>query len=242
MKKIIIANWKCNPSSIKQARALASGLTRKEAEVIICPPFCYLQAINSKAIKLGAQDCFYKQGGAYTGQVSADMLKDLGVKYVLIGHSEKRALGETDEMVNKKIKVALKAGLIPILCVGESLKDRTNGEAFKVIESQIKKALDKVQRKDIEKMIIAYEPIWSIGTGRPCLPDSAETISLFIRKRMADIVGKKNTDKLKIVYGGSINSKNAADYLASPWLNGLLVGGASLDKKEFLQILKKTVE
>ena len=162
------------------------------------------------------------------------MLKDLGVKYVLLGHSEKRALGETDEAINKKVRIALKTGLVPILCVGESLKQRTNGEAFKVIEEQIKKAIYKVQKKDLNKIIIAYEPIWSIGTGRPCLPDSAETISLFIRKRIGQMAG--------IVYGGSINSKNAGDYLASPWLHGLLVGGASLNKKEFLQILKKTVE
>lgn len=245
MKKIIIANWKCNPISKKQVKELVSGLTSsavKEAEIILCPPFCYLSLINNKFIKLGAQDCFYESAGPYTGQVSVEMLKDLGVKYVLVGHSEKRALKETNEVINKKIRIVLKTGLIPILCVGESLKQRTNGEAFKVIEEQIRKGVDKVIKKDINKIIIAYEPIWSIGTGRPCLPDNAETMSLFIRKIIGDIIGKKNTDKIKIVYGGSINSKNAGDYLASPWLSGLLVGGASLNKKEFLQILKKIVE
>ena len=211
MKKIIIANWKMNPASMQEAKKLFN--TVKKTKAIICPPFVYLPFFKYKF--LGAQDCFWEQDGAYTGEVSSKMLRDLGVKYVIVGHSERRALGETKKIIEKKLRAVLKVGLIPILCVGE----KKGENARKVINKQL--------NDNLKGVIIAYEPIWAIGTGNFCSAEKANKIREFIKQKIDN----------KILYGGSINSKIAKDYI-NVGFDGLLVGGASLDAKEFIKIVK----
>jgi triosephosphate isomerase len=246
MKPLIVANWKMNPTSQKEAKELFDSLKRglrniKKTEVVVCPPFVYLLNLKSKILnlKLGAQDCFWELGGAFTGEISPSMLKDLGVKYVIIGHSERRKiLQETDEMIAKKLKAVLKLKLCPIFCVGETQKEREKGETFKTLEREIKNGLKKIPKSQIEKIVIAYEPIWAIGTKNPCRADDALTCALFIRKVISRISYKKTARKIRILYGGSVDSQNAKDYLKNQQINGLLVGGASLNPKEFLKIVK----
>ena len=200
MKKLIIANWKSNPTSKAEAKKLFNAV--KKTKAIICPPFPYLSVFKYNF--LCAQDC-----------LSPKKLKDLGVKYVIIGHSERRALGETEEIVEKKLKAALKAGLIPILCVGE----KKGENAKKVINKQLK--------KNLKGVIIAYEPVWAIGTGNFCSANKANKVREFIKEKLDN----------KILYGGSVNSKIAKDYLKIGF-DGLLIGGASLDAEEFRKIAK----
>ncbi len=208
----------------------------KNAEVVVCPPFIYLstiQQLDNQIIKLGAQDCFWDPpagGGAYTGEISPLMLKNLGCQYVILGHLERRKyFKETDEMINKKIKAVLKIKLKPILCVGETQKDRKTNRTQIVIKSQIRKALQKIPKKEIKNLILAYEPVWAIGTGRACGVSEAKSVNSFIKKIV------KNTP---ILYGGSVNSKNAREYLKEADFQGLLVGGASLNAEEFIKIVK----
>ncbi len=217
MKSLIVANWKMNPSTLVGAKKLFNSIKRgvkniKNIEVVICPPFVWLSnLLMSKPYtlnpKLGAQDCFWEQTGDYTGEVSAAMLKDAGVKYAIIGHSERRRyLKEADEMINKKIKAALAGGLKPILCVANL--------------TQLEKGLKGISKK----IIIAYEPVSAIGTGKPCSIGRA----------------KKTRSKIKypvVLYGGSVNQQNATDYISKAGFQGLLIGGASLDTKKFLDIL-----
>jgi len=245
MKKLIVANWKMNPASSKEAQrffsSLARGLRGSRAEVVVCPPFCYLPLAKSKVFKIGAQDCFWKEKGAFTGQVSPLMLKNLGVRYVIVGHSEKRALGETDETVNEKLKAVLKAGLTPVLCIGETAEQRRKKETFKTVERQLKKALEKLTRAKLSKLVIAYEPVWAISPNPACSVDEAETMILFTRKTLNKIAGRKYSKTVKVIYGGNANGENAGDFLSSPWIDGLLVGAASLRIKEFLGMTKKSV-
>ena len=215
MRPLIVANWKCNPITLAKAKLLFNSVKKgiknvKNVEVVICPPFIYIPYLLKPKTyhlnpKFGAQDCFWEEKGAYTGEVSPKMLKDLGVEYVIIGHSERRALGETNEMINKKIRAALKSGLKPILCIDKI--------------SQIKKDLKT-------EIIIAYEPLFAIGTGKPCRPEKAKKIR-------ASLIRFKT-----VLYGGSVNSENAKDYIEKAGFQGLLVGGASLNPKEFIQIVK----
>lgn len=248
MKKIIIANWKCNPITLKEAERLFDSVKRrarkvKNVEIVICPPFVYLlatQSFSHRAIKLGSQDCFWEQKGAFTGEVSPLMLKNLGCKYVIVGHSERRRwFGETDEMLNKKIKAVLSAGLKPIFCIGETLKEREDGRTFDVLKEQIEKGLVSVSQKEIKDLMIAYEPVWAIGTGKACPSSEAITAALFIRKLLNELFGQKISKTIPILYGGSVNIKNAADYTKEIQIQGLLVGGASLDAKEFIGIAKR---
>ncbi|NQU82628.1 MAG: triose-phosphate isomerase [Parcubacteria group bacterium] len=243
MKKLIISNWKMNPSSQKQATNLFNGLSRglkksnSKIEIVVCPPFPYLSiAKKSTAFKLGAQDCFWEDQGAFTGQVSLAMLKDLGVKYVICGHSEKRRFGEIDEDVNRKVRAVLGAKMTPILCVGENMEQRKNGQAFSVVEKQVKQGLKKIVKSQVSKVVIAYEPIWAISPNGPCLPDQALTMTLFLRKVVSKIGDKKTAKDIRVLYGGSINASNAKEYISSDFLSGLLVGSASLDTKEFVKI------
>ena len=238
MKKIlVIANWKCNPVSLVEAKQLFNLIKRglkniKKVEVVICPPFIYIptfQHSNILTIKLGAQDCFWEKKGAYTGEISPTMLKDLGCQYVLLGHSERKRLGETDEIINKKLKAALSAKLNPIFCLGETEKERDEGEIQNILKSQLEKGLNKISKKEIKNIVIAYEPVWAIGTGNPCHPSEAKKVLLFLRKFF-----KKNL----ILYGGSVNSKNATPYIKEAKFQGLLIGGASLNAKEFIKIVK----
>lgn len=229
MSKVIVANWKMNPSTLAEAKKLA-----KESDLeglIVCPPFPFLEAVAStlKAAKLGAQDLFWEEIGAYTGEVSAGELKNVGVEYVIIGHSERRQnLGETDQMVAKKIAAAIKGGLKPILCVGETRAERNAGRAELIIERELETGLSLVKGREAE-VIIAYEPIWAIGTGKPDTPENMSEMVKFI-KRIALVD--------KVIYGGSVTSENAEKFLKKKDISGALVGGASLKGKEITKIVE----
>jgi triosephosphate isomerase len=248
MKKLVIANWKMNPISSKDAEKLFLNISKslpvlKKTEVIICPPFLYLEKINkiSKKINIGAQDAFAGSVGAYTGEVSVGMLSLVGVKYVILGHSERRVLGETNTDINKKIKGVLSLGLTPILCVGDKERDE-NHEYYNFVKIQIEECLNGIQKNLIEKVIIAYEPVWALSTtpGRKdATPADSHEMNIFIRKILVDKFGIK-TEMPKIIYGGSINEKNISNFLTNGDIEGVLIGGASLDPKKFLEIINLT--
>lgn len=250
MKPIIIANWKMNPPSLAEAKKLFNSVNtelkkysnlRKKVGIIICPPFVYLPILQGlkSHIRIGAQDCFWEESGAFTGEVSPQMLKSLGCKYVIAGHSERRKyFGETDEIVNKKIKIILEAKLSPIFCVGESWKERKEGSTQEILKTQIEKGLIGIKRNDVGKLVLAYEPVWAIGTGKACLPSEAQTMGLYLKKIIARLFSASLAKKIPIIYGGSVTSKNAKDYVKEVGLDGLLVGGASLNAKEFIVIVK----
>ena len=248
MKKIIIANWKMNPNSQKQAISLLGGLGRllkkSNVDVVICPPFVYLPLVNKKLInnkfKLGAQDCFWEKQGAFTGEISLRMLLDLGVKYVICGHSERRRFGETDIDINKKLKAVLTAGMSPVLCVGETKEQRKKRQTFSIIEQQVREGLSKVSKQQIAKVIIAYEPVWAISPNGPCSSDEAITIILFLRKIIGEIANKKVGNSIKILYGGSINSEDVKEYIVSDFISGVLVGAASLSASEFIKVVENS--
>ena len=247
-KKIIIANWKCNPTTLKKAKNLFLSI-KKEAkniskvEIIICAPFVFLGLLDKKEkkIKLGAQNCFFEKEGAFTGEISPLMLKDIGVNFVILGHSERRRyFKETDEEINKKINLCLKEKLSPILCIGETEKERKQDKTFKVLKKQIKIGLKGVSALKLQKsdFFVAYEPVWAIGTGNFCNSQEAGKTAEFIRKFISSLYDEKTAKKIKILYGGSVNAKNAKDYLKDSRLDGLLIGGASLKAKEFKSIIK----
>jgi len=232
--KLIVGNWKMNPSNLAQAKRLFSLVAKgvknlKGVRVIICPPFLYLPYFSSKNhLFLGAQNCFWEKTGAFTGEISPLMLKSLKVKYVILGHSERRRIfSETDVMVAKKIKTALDLKLKPILCIGENLKERETGKTKIVLKKQLKGALSELKKEKLNQVILAYEPVWAIGSGYPCDAEEAKEILLFLRKFF----------KNKILYGGSVNSQNARFYLEAGF-DGLLIGGASLKAQEFIKIIK----
>jgi triosephosphate isomerase len=250
MKKLIVANWKMNPQSLLEAKKLflsiKNGIKKntallKKTEIIICPPFVYLEPL-SKLLKpktynlkpkLGAQDLFWEKMGAFTGEISPMMLKNLGVEYVIVGHSERRhILKETDEMIAKKLEAAIKNKLKPILCIGETEKERKSGKTFKSLKNQLNSAIQNLKPTtyNLKPIIIAYEPVWAIGTGNPCKPEDAKEVLIFLKK----------LTQSSILYGGSVNSQNAKDYIEVGF-DGLLVGGASLNKKEFIKIIKNSL-
>lgn len=224
MKHLIVANWKCNPITLKEAESVFKKTEEgikdiKKVETIICPPFIYLSRLVSEnpGLKIGGQDCYSEEKGAFTGEISPNMLKEIGCQYVIIGHSERRKYQkETDEMVNEKIKAALKAGLKPILCIDNI--------------DQIKKDIDGLSQQDLENLAVAYEPIWAIGTGKACGIPEAKEMNLKIK----EILG----NDISILYGGSVSSQNAKGYIEEAGFNGLLVGGASLKPEEFVEIIK----
>lgn len=242
-KKIIIANWKMNPSFAEEATRLVKGILAqtlpKNIELIIAPPFVYLDLVKKnfkKEVKLAAQNISWGERGAYTGEISGLMLKNIGCDYAIIGHSERRyKIGETDEMINLKLKAAFKAGLNPILAIGE--KER-GGDIVKVLNSQIKSALDGVEASEIGRLIIAYEPVWAVGTGLSDTPDHALSSALLIRKIVGNLYTPDFAIDLPVLYGGSVTAENSADFIGQVGINGALVGGASLNIEEFLKIIK----
>ncbi len=248
-RPIIAGNWKMNKTSA-EARDLASKLIQliarvKERDTVLAPPFTALQAvaemIKGTDIALSAQNLHWEDKGAFTGEISAEMLLDLGCKYVIIGHSERRQLfGETDGTVNKKLRQALNKGLQPIVCVGEILKEREAGTASGVIERQVTGALQGVTAAEMAKVIIAYEPVWAIGTGKTATPDQANEIHSFIRDRVQASYGKEIAGSLRIQYGGSVTPENVSALMAMPDIDGALVGGASLKPESFAAIVKFT--
>ena len=250
MKPLIVANWKCNPTTIKEAKQLFDSVTEgikdiNGVEVVICPPFIYLPTLfnlSSENLTLGGQNCFWEEKGAFTGKVSVVMLKDLGCEYVIVGHSERRKyFGETDETVHKKLKAVLEAKLNPILCIGESQKERNQGKTETVLRKQLQGALNHLTTKSLNHLIVAYEPIWAIGTGKPCDPEEAQKVSSLIRKIISKVCNSSLSKSIRILYGGSVNSKNAGPFVEKAGLQGLLVGGASLDAKEFVKIIKAVI-
>lgn len=242
MKKIIIANWKMNPQSLKEAKRIAGEIKTK---AIICPPFVYLAELSAKFKKMsfGVQDLFWENppaGGAYTGEISAAMAKNIGAKYAIIGHSERRELGDTDEIINKKIKTALKNGLKVIFCIGEKERD-SEGEYLNFIKDQINEGLKGIPRKLLTNLIIVYEPVWAISSHKSTKadnPESALRTAIFIRRMLLPIAGDQLARQIPIIYGGSVDVKNAEQFLKEGGIQGLLVGSQSLIPKNFNEILK----
>lgn len=247
-RKIIAGNWKMN-NDLQQSVSLIEELKNKleskslNCDVIICPPFTSLyeakKLIDGSVIKLGAQNMFYEDSGAYTGEISAQMLKSVGCEYVILGHSERRTIfGERDEVINKKIKKALSQKLKPIFCVGETLEEREKDITEKVVKRQIEKGLMDVTPDEILDVIIAYEPVWAIGTGRTATPQQAQEVHHFIRKLLANMYSKDFANMIVIQYGGSVKPDNARELLSQKDIDGALVGGACLKADSFLGIIE----
>ena len=243
-RKLIAGNWKMNktPSEARALIAELKDLTVNDAlDVCYCVPAIDIvpavEAVSGTAVAIGAQNLYFEEKGAYTGETSAEMLVDAGAKYVIIGHSERRGyFHETDEDVNKKLKKALEHGLTPIMCCGESLEQRENGETFNWIRAQIKADLEGIPAEDAAKTVIAYEPIWAIGTGKTATSAQAEEVCRDIRETVAKLYDEKTADAVRILYGGSMNAGNATELLAEPDIDGGLIGGASL-KADFGKIV-----
>ncbi|MCQ2408134.1 MAG: triose-phosphate isomerase [Oscillospiraceae bacterium] len=251
-KAIIAGNWKMNKTR-PEAKALLEEINPLVAnaegkiEVIACVPFTNLEtAVNATAgsnVKIGAENVHFEKSGAFTGEISADMLTEIGVEYVVIGHSERRQyFGETDETVNKRTKAALAAGLKPIVCVGELLWERECNITEEVIARQIKLDLWEVTAEQMKNVVIAYEPVWAIGTGKVATDEQAQEVCAFIRAQLAKIYGQATADAVTIQYGGSMNAKNCAGLLAQPDIDGGLIGGASLKAADFNVIVQAAVE
>ena len=244
-KKIIAGNWKMNMlpnEAINFIEELTPLVKNTKNEVIICVPyidlFYTLLHVQGTNIKVGAQNMHWEEKGAYTGEVSAPMLKSIGVEYVIIGHSERRQyFAETDETVNKKIKSALKYNLKPIVCVGETLEQRKEGITENIIANQIKKAFEGISKENLNNIIIAYEPIWAIGTGKTATKEQANETIKQIRNELAKIYGKNEAENVIIQYGGSVKPENAKELFEMSDIDGGLIGGASLKAKEFSQIV-----
>tara|TARA_Y100000031_G_scaffold111703_2_gene123188 strand:+ start:1319 stop:2095 length:777 start_codon:yes stop_codon:yes gene_type:complete len=247
IKRIIVANWKMNPRTTQEARKnflhvkkTAEKLTK--VQTVITPPFIFLESFSketSRRCALGAQDVFWKKEGSYTGEISPAQLYDLNVTHVILGHSERRRLGESDEIIRDKIKAALEYRLNVILCIGESERD-TEGHYLAFLKNEIKKSLERIPKKQLARLIVAYEPIWAVGAKAKFAdtPESLFETSIFIRKILSDTFSKKIAFQVPILYGGSVTEHNAENFLKNGGVDGLLVGRASLDFKEFSKILK----
>jgi triosephosphate isomerase len=251
-KKIVAANWKMNVTQAESARFVESLLIDlgdiSDVEVVIIPPFTAIAKVTeslgkAQNIKIGSQNMHWEKNGAFTGEISAALLRDLFVRYVVLGHSERRTLfGETDEMVNKKVHAAHEASLRPIVCVGETLEQREKGKVEKVLSKQLAGSLAKLEAKELLETVIAYEPVWAIGTGRVATAAQAQEAHAFIRKTLADLSDESTADKIRIQYGGSVKPDNARELMSQPDIDGALVGGASLDPRSFAQIVQAARE
>ena len=248
---IIAGNWKMNKNSL-EAIAIAEELKRELVDVIgvdivVCPPFTALQSVSEALtdinINLGAQNIHWADSGAFTGEVGALMLKDFGVHYVIIGHSERRQyFGETNETVNKRIRAALKHDLTPIVCIGENLSEREAGQTFAVVGIQLEGSLAGLTPQEMEKIVLAYEPVWAIGTGKTATPQQAQEVHAFIRGVLLKMFGNKTAEAVRIQYGGSVTPENIASLITQPDIDGALVGGASLKAPSFAAIVKASVK
>ena len=245
-KAIIAGNWKMNKTATEAAElidALIPAVKDAGCEVVICVPFTDLVTAVAKTkgtnIHVGAENVHFEKSGAFTGEISADMLTDLGVEYVVVGHSERRQyFAETDETVNKRAKAALAGGLKPIICVGESLTQREQGVTEELIRMQVKIALNGVTADELKNVVIAYEPIWAIGTGKTATAEQANEVCAQIRKVIAGLYDQEAADGITIQYGGSMNAKNADELVAQPDVDGGLIGGAALKAPDFAAIVK----
>jgi len=247
-KKIVAGNWKMNndlSQSVNLISEIKNAVAGKElnAEIIICPPFTSLETasalVKDTNVKLGAQNMYFEESGAYTGEISASMLKSVGCEYVILGHSERRAIfGESDEVINKKIKKALASGLKPIFCIGETLEERESGVTNKIVERQVRNGLTGISAEELELIIVAYEPVWAIGTGKTATPEQAQEVHKFIRNLIKELYSANSAENLTIQYGGSVKGDNAKSLLSQPDIDGALVGGACLNANSFFDIIK----
>jgi triosephosphate isomerase (TIM) len=250
-KKILAANWKMNFTD-SEARAYLESFVSEirdfndDVDVVIIPPFTAIPVVVAaservQTLRVGAQNMHWEKSGAFTGEISATMLRALYVRYVILGHSERRTLfGETDEIVNRKVKAALDAGLRPIFCLGESLHERDSNQVEEVLERQIRKGLAGVSGHDLTEVVVAYEPCWAIGTGRTATPAEAEEAHAFIRSILAAISDRTTADRVRIQYGGSVKPDNIEQLMRQKNIDGALIGGASLDPRSFAQIIHST--
>lgn len=246
-KPFLAGNWKMNTNSATSV-SLAAGLARELAgvesvDIAVCPPFVYLQAVSAALtdsnIALGAQDVFYKGNGAFTGEISCEMLKDCGCTYVILGHSERRhVIGETDELIHRKMAAVIESGLKPIFCVGELLEERDGGKTLEVVDGQVRKGFNGLSAEQAATVTIAYEPVWAIGTGRTATPDQAQEVHAMIRGLIKELYGADLAEAMRIQYGGSAKPGNTAELMAQPDVDGLLVGGASLKVEDFAAMVK----
>jgi len=246
-KPIIAGNWKLN-KNLQESVELVTELKRavadvNDVEVVVCPVFPVLAVVDDvlqeSNIGLGAQDLYWEESGAFTGEVSAGILKSVGCKYVIIGHSERRQFfGETNETVNKKIRAALAQGLTPIVCVGENLEDREADKTFDVVKDHVQGSLAGLSAEEAGKLVIAYEPVWAIGTGKTATPDQAQEVHQFIRETLKEMFSQEIAAALRIQYGGSVKPENISELIAQPDIDGALVGGASLKSDSFAGIVK----
>jgi triosephosphate isomerase len=251
-KPFVAGNWKMNmnsQTSVELVKLIAYGsveMADQSVTVAVCPPFVYLQAVakalSSSNIAVGAQDMYFESDGAFTGEISALMLKDVGCSYCICGHSERRhVIGESDELINKKVTAAIGGGLLPILCVGELLEEREASRTNEVVTRHVKKGLAGLNAEKLQAVTIAYEPVWAIGTGLTATPDQAQEMHDFIRKLLGQMYNEKLAAEIRILYGGSVKPNNAADLMSQKDIDGLLVGGASLKADDFLAIIQAAV-
>lgn len=252
MRRVIIAgNWKMY-KTIVEAIELVNGLKRElldidNIDIVVVPPYTALSEVSdmivNSNIDLGAQDVYWENEGAFTGEVSPVMLKDAGVKYVVIGHSERRTyFHETNETVNKKVKASLKAGLLPIMCVGERLEEREQNLTFKVVKDHVENGLKGLSAEEALNVVIAYEPVWAIGTGKTATPAQAEEVHAYIRKVLRDMYDEETAEEIRIQYGGSVKPENIKDLINQKNIDGALVGGASLKVEQFVPIVRESAK
>ena len=252
-RKIIVAgNWKMNKNSsegIELVKALlgeVADIAPEKAEIVVCPPFTTIagvvETLRGSNIGVGAQNIHWAASGAFTGEISADMLKEAGVKYVIIGHSERRQyFGETDQSVNERLKAALNAGFTPIVCVGETLAERESGNTENVLARQVKDGFAGISSEDGEKIVVAYEPVWAIGTGKTATPEIAQAAHSFIRSQLAGVFGTAAAEKIRIQYGGSMKPENARELVSQPDIDGGLIGGAALKADSFAKLIREAI-
>ena len=251
-KKIVAANWKMNMTQSEATRFVSTFLLEvgesRDVEIVLVPAFTAIAAVNAalehaQHIKVGAQNMHWERSGAFTGEISPAMLRDLFVRYVVLGHSERRTLfGETDEIVNRKVRAAHENMLRPIVCVGETLAQRERGEVEKILKQQLRGSLAELDVKELHETVIAYEPVWAIGTGRTASAEQAQEAHAFIRQTLAEISDDATADKIRIQYGGSVKPDNSRALMTQPDIDGALVGGASLDPRSFAQIVHASVK
>jgi len=251
-KPFVAGNWKMNTdshTSVELVERITSGSVETAGQsvtVAVCPPFVYLQAVaktlKSSGIAVGAQDIYFESKGAFTGEISASMLKDVGCLYCLCGHSERRhVIGETDELINKKVAAAITGGLLPILCVGELLEERKASQTNEVVTRQVKEGLAGLSAEKMQAVTIAYEPVWAIGTGLTATPEQAQEVHEFIRKLIGQMYNEEIAEEIRILYGGSVKPDNAAELMSQKDIDGSLVGGASMKADDFLAIIQAAV-
>ncbi|MGH7946564.1 MAG: triose-phosphate isomerase [Opitutaceae bacterium] len=249
-KKLIAGNWKMNKTSadgVALARELVTAAGKQsDVEVVVCPPFTAIESVGKSIegsnIKLGAQNMHFEGGGAFTGEVSAPMLRALFVTHVILGHSERRTLfGETDDFINRKVLAALKHQMRPIFCIGETLAERESASTLKVVQTQVERGLAGVHKDQASSVVVAYEPVWAIGTGKVATTEQAQEVHAFIRELMAKLYTEAIAQKVRILYGGSMKPANAPELLAQKDIDGGLIGGASLEARSFVELINASV-